>query len=45
MGPFGHHMANLRRTGGLGKDLARAGKRAQQLTAIAPDWDCPRPLD
>ncbi|MGW3660467.1 Helicase associated domain protein [Streptomyces sp. NPDC005151] len=45
MVPVGQHMANLRRKGGLGKDPERAAKRAQQLTAIAPDWDCPWPLD
>lgn len=38
-------MANLRRTGGLGKDPERARARAEQLTAIDPDWDCPWPLD
>ncbi|MFE6131303.1 hypothetical protein ACFQ6Q_24050 [Streptomyces sp. NPDC056437] len=37
-------MANLRRTGGLGKDTQRAQTRAEQLTAIAPDWNCPWPL-
>uniref|UniRef100_A0AAU1TZQ7 Helicase associated domain protein n=1 Tax=Streptomyces sp. NBC_00119 TaxID=2975659 RepID=A0AAU1TZQ7_9ACTN len=48
MVPIGQHMANLRRKGqknGLGKDPERAAKRAQQLTAIDPDWDCPWPLD
>ncbi len=45
MVPIGQHMANLRRKGGLGKDAERAAKRAQQLTAIDPDWDCPWPLD
>ncbi|MGW1776279.1 Helicase associated domain protein [Streptomyces sp. NPDC002104] len=45
MVPVGQHMANLRRKGGLGKDPERAAKRAQQLTAIDPDWDCPWPLD
>ncbi|MFJ7264901.1 helicase associated domain-containing protein, partial [Streptomyces globosus] len=48
MVPIGQHMANLRRTGtknGLGKDPDRAAKRAAQLTAIDPDWDCPWPLD
>ncbi|MFF9396993.1 helicase associated domain-containing protein [Streptomyces griseoluteus] len=37
-------MANLRRKGGLGKDPQRAAVRAQQLTEIDPDWDCPWPL-
>ncbi|MGC5365732.1 Helicase associated domain protein [Streptomyces sp. DT24] len=45
MVPVGQHMANLRRKGGLGKDPKRAAKRAQQLTAIDADWDCPWPLD
>ncbi|MBK3634261.1 Helicase associated domain protein [Streptomyces sp. MBT97] len=48
MVPVGQHMANLRRKGqknGLGKDPDRAAKRAAQLTAIDPDWDCPWPLD
>lgn len=45
MVPVGQHMANLRRKGGLGKDPKRAAQRAQQLTAIDPDWDCPWPLD
>ncbi|MET9365628.1 Helicase associated domain protein, partial [Streptomyces sp. NPDC006632] len=43
--PVGQHMANLRRKGGLGKDAERAAKRAQQLTAIDEDWDCPWPLN
>jgi hypothetical protein len=38
-------MANLRRKGGLGKNHERATLRAQQLTAIDPDWNCPWPLD
>ncbi|TXS32785.1 DEAD/DEAH box helicase [Streptomyces sp. gb1(2016)] len=45
MVPIGQHLANLRRKGGLGKDADRAAKRAQQLTAIDPDWDCPWPLN
>ncbi|MFJ6493557.1 Helicase associated domain protein [Streptomyces californicus] len=45
MVPIGQHMANLRRKGGLGKDPERAEKRAQQLTEIDPDWDCPWPLN
>ncbi|MEU0132405.1 Helicase associated domain protein [Streptomyces sp. NPDC006289] len=45
MVPVGQHMANLRRKGGLGKDAKRAEERAKQLTAIAPDWNCPWPLD
>ncbi len=43
--PIGQHMANLRRKGGLGKDAERARTRAEQLTAIDPDWACPWPLD
>ncbi|MFH9663591.1 Helicase associated domain protein [Streptomyces sp. NPDC017248] len=45
MVPVGQHLANLRRKGGLGKDQERAAERAQQLTAIDPDWNCPWPLD
>ncbi|WP_206508041.1 DEAD/DEAH box helicase [Streptomyces chrestomyceticus] len=45
MVPVGQHMANLRRKGGLGKDPKRAAARAEQLTAVDPDWDCPWPLD
>ncbi|MFD7705373.1 Helicase associated domain protein [Streptomyces caelestis] len=43
--PVGQHMTNLRRKGGLGKNPERAALRAQQLTAIDPDWNCPWPLD
>uniref|UniRef100_UPI0009A0FA5B DEAD/DEAH box helicase n=1 Tax=Streptomyces sp. NRRL S-31 TaxID=1463898 RepID=UPI0009A0FA5B len=43
--PIGQHMANLRRKGGLGKDPKRAAKRAEQLAAIDPDWNCPWPLN
>lgn len=35
----------MRRKGGLGKDEDQAVKRAQQLAAIDPDWDCPWPLN
>lgn len=45
MVPIGQHMANLRRKGGLGKDPDRAEKRAAQLTAIDPDWNCPWSLN
>ncbi|MFD3728553.1 Helicase associated domain protein [Streptomyces sp. NPDC058671] len=45
MAPVGQHMANLRRKGGLGKDQERAAKRAQQLTAVDEDWNCPWPLN
>ncbi|MET9554552.1 Helicase associated domain protein [Streptomyces sp. NPDC006645] len=44
MVPIGQHIANLRRKGGLGKNPQRAAARAQQLTEIDPDWDCPWPL-
>ncbi|MFF9765001.1 MULTISPECIES: DEAD/DEAH box helicase [Streptomyces] len=43
--PIGQLLANLRRKGGLGKNPERAALRAQQLTAIDPDWNCPWPLD
>ncbi|MFC8878783.1 DEAD/DEAH box helicase [Streptomyces ardesiacus] len=43
--PIGQYMANLRRKGGLGKDPKRAERRAEQLAAIDPDWNCPWPLD
>lgn len=39
--PIGQHMANLRREGGLGKNPERAAVRAQHMTAIDPDWNCP----
>lgn len=42
---IGQLMANLRRTGGLGRNPARAKDRALQLAAIDPDWNCPWPLD
>ncbi|MEV6048481.1 Helicase associated domain protein [Streptomyces xanthochromogenes] len=45
MVPIGQHMANLRRKGGLGKDLQRTETRATQLAEIDPDWNCPWPLD
>ncbi|MFI0264737.1 Helicase associated domain protein [Streptomyces sp. NPDC017056] len=45
MVPIGQHLANLRRTGGLGKDPERAAERAAQLATIDPDWNCPWPLD
>lgn len=45
LAPVGEHMANLRRTHGLGKNPQRATMRAAQLTAIDPDWNCPWPLD
>lgn len=45
LAPVGEHMANLRRTHGLGKNPERATVRAAQLAAIDPDWNCPWPLD
>ncbi|MFF0117171.1 DEAD/DEAH box helicase [Streptomyces prasinus] len=45
LAPIGQHLANLRRKGGLGKDPERAAARAQQLTAIDTDWNCPWPLN
>lgn len=43
--PIGQLMANVRRKGGLGKDAERPEERAEQLTAIDEDWNCPWPLD
>jgi hypothetical protein len=45
LAPVGEHMANLRRTHGLGKNPERATVRAAQLASIDPDWNCPWPLD
>ena len=45
LAPVGEHMANLRRTHGLGKNPEHATVRAAQLAAIDPDWNCPWPLD
>ncbi|MFG2356820.1 Helicase associated domain protein [Streptomyces sp. NPDC048521] len=45
MVPIGQHIANLRRKGGLGKNPEGATARAQQLTEIDPDWNCPWPLN
>ncbi|MFF8407590.1 Helicase associated domain protein [Streptomyces sp. NPDC015684] len=42
---IGQLMANLRRPHGLGKNAETAETRAEQLTAIDPDWNCPWPLD
>lgn len=42
---IGQFLANLRRKGGLGKNPERAAVRAEQLTAIDPDWACPWSLD
>ncbi|MGW6310426.1 Helicase associated domain protein [Streptomyces niveus] len=45
MVPIGQHMANLRRKDGLRKNPQQAAKRAEQLTEIDPDWNCPWPLN
>ncbi|MYV49588.1 hypothetical protein GT031_29555 [Streptomyces sp. SID2888] len=37
--PLGQWLTNIRRPGGLGKDDARAERRARQLVAIDPDWN------
>ncbi|MGW2306243.1 Helicase associated domain protein [Streptomyces sp. NPDC001809] len=42
---IGQLLANLRRKDGLGKNPDRAATRAEQLTAIDEDWNCPWPLD
>ncbi|MFD6462180.1 helicase associated domain-containing protein [Streptomyces roseolus] len=42
---IGPLVANLRRLGALGKDPDRAETRAEQLTEIDRDRDCPWPLD
>ncbi|MFD6760248.1 DEAD/DEAH box helicase [Streptomyces roseolus] len=42
---IGQLIANLRRPGALGKDPDRAATRAEQLTEIDRDWNCPWPLD
>ncbi|MFF3757839.1 Helicase associated domain protein [Streptomyces sp. NPDC002185] len=41
---IGQLLANLRRKGGLGKNLERAAARAAQLTEVDPDWNCFWPL-
>ncbi|MGW3269614.1 Helicase associated domain protein [Streptomyces sp. NPDC001056] len=43
--PVGQWLANCRKEGGLGKDPARAARRAAQLAAIDPDWRPGWPLD
>ncbi|MFJ4526499.1 Helicase associated domain protein [Streptomyces sp. NPDC088810] len=42
---IGQLIANLRRPHGLGKNNTTAATRAEQLTAIDPDWNCPWSLD
>ncbi|MFF4838248.1 helicase associated domain-containing protein [Streptomyces sp. NPDC001315] len=43
--PVGQWLANCRKDGGLGKDPERAGRRAEQLAAIDPDWRPDWPVD
>ncbi len=35
----GRSPASFRRPGGLGKDQGRAGRRAEKLAAVDPDWN------
>ncbi|MCX4547161.1 DEAD/DEAH box helicase [Streptomyces sp. NBC_01565] len=35
----GQWLTNIRRPGGLGKDPERAGRRAEKLAAVDPDWN------
>ncbi|MEV8529414.1 helicase associated domain-containing protein [Streptomyces sp. NPDC052000] len=37
--PVGQWLTNIRRPGGLGKDPKRAKVRAEQLAAVAPEWN------
>ncbi|MFF4756383.1 Helicase associated domain protein [Streptomyces sp. NPDC001270] len=43
--PVGQWLANCRKDGGLGKDPERAGRRAEQLAAVDPDWRPDWPVD
>ncbi|WP_326600443.1 DEAD/DEAH box helicase [Streptomyces sp. NBC_01803] len=43
--PVGMMLANLRRDGGLGKDPARAARRAEQLAGIDPYWNPAWPIE
>lgn len=43
--PVGQWLANCRKAGGLGKDTARAERRAAQLAEIDPDWRPAWPVD
>ncbi|WP_392900968.1 helicase associated domain-containing protein [Streptomyces sp. LN699] len=36
---IGQWLTNIRRPGGLGKDPERAGRRAEKLAAVDPDWN------
>ncbi|MEI7030807.1 DEAD/DEAH box helicase [Streptomyces pratensis] len=43
--PIGQWLANARKKNGLGKDQARAARRAAALAAIDPDWNPDWPVD
>ncbi|OKJ52088.1 helicase [Streptomyces sp. CB02115] len=43
--PVGQWLANARKKHGLGKDEARASRRAAALAAIDPDWNPDWPVD
>ncbi|MFJ2096725.1 Helicase associated domain protein [Streptomyces anulatus] len=43
--PIGQWLANARKKNGLGKDEARASRRAAALAAIDPDWNPDWPVD
>ncbi|MER7316585.1 DEAD/DEAH box helicase [Streptomyces halstedii] len=43
--PVGQWLANARKKNGLGKDQARASRRAAALAAIDPDWNPDWPID
>ncbi|MFD6532117.1 helicase associated domain-containing protein [Streptomyces sp. NPDC060184] len=43
--PVGQWLANARKKNGLGKDQARARRRAAALAAIDPDWNPDWPVD
>ncbi|NEE10600.1 helicase, partial [Streptomyces sp. SID7499] len=43
--PVGQWLANARKKNGLGKDKARASRRAALLAAIDPDWNPDWPVD
>ncbi|WP_308295210.1 Helicase associated domain protein [Streptomyces sp. PSAA01] len=43
--PVGQWLANLRKSGGLGKDETRAAERRTALESIDPDWNPEWPID
>lgn len=43
--PVGQWLANARKKNGLGKDGARASRRAAALAAVDPDWNPDWPID